>query len=58
MTRSVVPREDFPRWHYKNDLTHIRFYSPETFRWLAAKWGADLQFPAEDVALFRRNEDQ
>ena len=51
MTRPVVSRDEFPRWYYKNDLTHIRFFSPGTFRWLALRWGASLEFAEEDIAL-------
>ncbi|MHB8846363.1 MAG: class I SAM-dependent methyltransferase [Nitrospirota bacterium] len=54
MTRPVAQREAFPAWHYKNDLTHIRFFSPETFRWLADKWAADLEFLENDIVLFRK----
>jgi len=34
MTQWIVPQNAFHQWHYKNDWTHIRFYSPETFAWL------------------------
>jgi len=26
--------EEFAQWYYQRDPTHIRFYSPETFRWM------------------------
>lgn len=54
MTRPVVQRDAFPVWHYKNDLTHICFFSPETFRWLAGRWAADLEFLEGDIVLFRK----
>jgi methyltransferase family protein len=54
MTRPVVGQDEFAAWHYKNDRTHICFFSPETFRWLATKWGAGLEFPESDIALFRK----
>jgi SAM-dependent methyltransferase len=54
MTRPAVERDAFPAWHYKNDLTHICFFSPETFYWLAGRWEADLEFPESDVVLFRK----
>jgi hypothetical protein len=57
MTRLVIRREDFPRWCYKNDPTHIRFYSAKTFGWLAARWTAGLQFAARDVVIFRKSEN-
>lgn len=52
MTQWTVSVEAFPMWHYKNDRTHICFYSPETFSWLARKWGAEAAFPEKDVTLF------
>jgi len=52
MTKRVIDREAFSHWHYKNDLTHVCFFSIETFQWLADYWGASLSFPEKDVALF------
>ena len=52
MTQWTVFVDAFPAWHYKNDRTHICFYSPETFSWLARKWGAATVFPEKDVTLF------
>jgi hypothetical protein len=57
MTKSAVGRIAFSSWHYKNDLTHICFFSRATFAWLAAAWSADLTFPDEDVVLFRKIKD-
>lgn len=54
MTRTVVPRTEFGRWQYKNDLTHICFFSPATFQWLARWWSADPSFPDADIALFHK----
>ncbi len=54
MTQWVVPADQFPRWHYKNDRTHICFYSEKTFEWLARKWGARIEFPVRDVVLIKK----
>lgn len=35
MTKRVVSRDRFHTWHYKNDPTHITFFSDETFEWIA-----------------------
>ncbi len=56
MTQWIVPAEAFSRWHYRNDRTHICFYSKETFAWLAQKWGATTVFPERDVVLFLKKE--
>lgn len=52
MTKLVWDREAFARWHYKNDLTHVCFFSRSTFEWLAARWKAELTFADADVMLF------
>jgi len=54
MTKMVLDKTAFNRWHYKNDQTHICFYSRETFEYLRKKWGASVQFPANDVVLMKK----
>lgn len=55
MTKRVRDAEAFSGWHYKNDPTHISFFSPRTFRWWAADRGATLCFTGPDtVLLFKR----
>ena len=44
----------FATWHYKNDKTHICFFSVETFQWLAKKWDALLVIDSDDVVLFQK----
>lgn len=56
MTKFAGDRAAFSSWHYKNDLTHICFFSRATVTWLAAAWSADLTFTDEDVALLRKNK--
>jgi hypothetical protein len=51
MTKLAAGKEVFVQWHYKNDLTHVIFFSRDTFKWLAAQWHADLAFVADDVVL-------
>jgi cyclopropane fatty-acyl-phospholipid synthase-like methyltransferase len=54
MTKLALDREAFARWHYKNDRTHICFFSRETFEWLATEWNVDLDFAGDDVVLLSR----
>ncbi len=54
MTKRVINREAFANWHYKNDVTHICFFSEATFSWLARRWQAELQLLGPDVALLRK----
>ena len=56
MTKRVISPEAFSRWHYKSDPTHISFFSEQSFRWLAAKWQAELELIGADVALLRKPE--
>jgi SAM-dependent methyltransferase len=53
MTKLVIDAEAFSRWHYKNDQTHISFFSRETLQWLAKHYQAELNFFANDVAIFK-----
>lgn len=52
MTKMVIDQASFSNWHYKNDLTHVSFYSRATFRWLAKKRNAGIEFHGADVVLF------
>ena len=54
MTKLVIDAAAFSNWHYKNDQTHVGFFSPETFQWLAAKWSAELEFIGRDVMIFSK----
>ncbi|WP_031435226.1 class I SAM-dependent methyltransferase [Methylomarinum vadi] len=53
MTKLVIDAEAFARWHYKNDPTHISFFSIPTFRWLAEKYGCKIKFLQRDVVIFQ-----
>ncbi len=52
MTKRVADAERFAGWHYKNDPTHISFFSDTTFDWLAAQWGVAWASEGSDVAVF------
>lgn len=54
MTKLVIDRDAFRRWHYKNDPTHVCFFSRETFQWLAARHGCSLEFIGNDVILMQK----
>lgn len=55
MTKLALDVTAFASWHYKNDKTHIVFFSNETFRWLASKWDCTVVFAAADVVFLARN---
>lgn len=54
MTKRVQNRQAFAAWHYKNDPTHVCFYSKETFEWLCGRYGCEPEFIGDDVILMRK----
>ncbi len=52
MTKLALDREAFSKWHYKNELTHVCFFSQKTFQWVASQWNAELTFADKDVVIF------
>ncbi len=56
MTKLALAREAFATWHYKNDMTHVGFFSRRTFEWLGSQWGSKARFFEKDVVLFRKRE--
>lgn len=56
MTKLAIGKEAFAQWHYKNDFTHVCFFSHDTFRWLADQWQADLLFADKDVVLLKKEK--
>ena len=57
MTKLVLDQKAFATWHYKNDLTHVCFYSKPTFEWLAGQWQAELEYFHNDVIVFRKTNE-
>ncbi|MFW6366624.1 MAG: class I SAM-dependent methyltransferase [Spirochaetota bacterium] len=47
-------KEAFRGWHYKNDLTHIRFFSMNTFVWAGNSLNATVTFPEADVTVMQK----
>ena len=54
MTKQVTDRESFGLWHYKNDPTHISFFSNRSFQYLGNKWDSAPAFIGADVIIFRK----
>jgi 2-polyprenyl-3-methyl-5-hydroxy-6-metoxy-1,4-benzoquinol methylase len=54
MTKLLIDREAFATWHYKNDQTHVCFFSAATFKWLADSLGAELEILAGDVIILSK----
>ncbi len=56
MTKLVIDKKAFSTWHYKNDLTHVCFFSVETFQYLAQQLNAELSIVGQDVILLKKRE--
>ena len=54
MTKLVVNRTAFGSWHYKNDPTHISFFSMQTFQYLAQRWETHAELFGKDVILMNK----
>ncbi len=56
MTKRVIDQNAFSRWHYKNDPTHIVFFSEQTFNWLGKVWQVEPVYCGGDVVFFKKSE--
>lgn len=54
MTKRHLGAERFASWHYKNDPTHVAFYSEASLRWIAEQWRLTIEFIGADVALMKK----
>lgn len=53
-TQRVLGDERFQQWRYRHDPTHIVFFAEASFRALAARWQAQVEFPHADVAVITK----
>lgn len=51
MTSFHTGLETFPNWHYRRDPTHVSFYSPKTFEWIANFFSMSLLESDSPVCL-------
>lgn len=54
MTKLVINQQRFKHWHYKNDPTHISFFSEDTFSYIAQHYNLELEFTDQDVILLKK----
>ncbi|MGF1763511.1 class I SAM-dependent methyltransferase [Aliivibrio kagoshimensis] len=54
MTKLARDVDAFATWHYKNDVTHVSFFSKETFMFLAHRDQLTIEFVCNDVILLRK----
>lgn len=53
MTQLRDAAPSFAHWHYKDDDTHVGFYSRATFEFLAGMYGLGLEFHPDSVILMQ-----
>jgi SAM-dependent methyltransferase len=54
MTKRATNLEAFKNWHYKNDPTHISFFSEATFQWIAQWLEYTVDFPGSDTIILKK----
>lgn len=52
MTQQLTNEVDFSTWYYKNDPTHICFFSKKTFEFIAEKYQAKFKVISDNTVLF------
>lgn len=54
MTKKMPEQKVFASWWYKNDRTHVCFYSDNTWGWIENRWNVNLIYAKGDVFIFRK----
>ncbi len=54
MTKRVINKTRFTNWHYKNDQTHVSFFSDKTFTYIGREWGYQVDIISPDVVLLQK----
>ena len=54
MTQILTPQIDFEQWYYKNDPSHIGFFSEKALNYLSQNWQAELYVISERVVIFKK----
>jgi hypothetical protein len=56
MTKLAIDADAFAQWHYKDDPTQMRFFSPNTVYSLVNGNGSEVDFVGNDVILLRKTQ--
>lgn len=54
MTKLLHSPEKFYNWHYKDEDTHVTFYSKSTFLWLSEFYGSNVEFFGDRTVIFKK----
>lgn len=53
-TKILTNLSGFAKWHHKNNPTHVSFYQPQTFQFLADLYGFKLLFATDELILMQK----
>lgn len=53
MTRRHDSTDNFSHWGYKDDPSHVCFFSKNSFRWIANRWQTTRTFIDNDIILLQ-----
>jgi len=56
MTQLVQDIQSFPTMHYITDMTHVSFFSQQTFRYLADRDNLHLEFEADNLIFIKSKQ--
>ena len=54
MTKLLKEGIHFPTWYYRNDNTHVSFYTKKTWEWISRRWNADILALDDNIVVFQR----
>jgi hypothetical protein len=54
MTGMALDLQAFSGWRYKDDRSHVVFFSKETMEWLGRQWQTEVCLVDKNVALFKK----
>jgi len=54
MTQILTPQIDFEQWYYKNDPSHVGFFSEKALNFISQKWQTELYVISERVVIFKK----
>ena len=55
MTQILTPQIDFSSWYYKNDPSHIGFFTKKSLSFLASYLNDEVYFISDRVVFFQKN---
>jgi len=55
MTQLWSEQTSFANWRYKDDMTHVCFFSSTSFQWLAKLWGGTLHLIDRNVRILEKH---